>query len=355
MPPTCYRSTLPSPIDGKSEPLISHVTSMAYQELHRAMKGELHVHLNGLVPPATIKAILAEEETELPTGFNLDRDLVHSSACSSLASYLAPWQVLRRLPRRQENLQRLIDAAFSELAVNNVHFVELRSSVLYLASLQSCSVVEALNRLISCTGIAANRFSIRRALILTVTRGDYSAVHLDTLLAAYRILGYPPEIVGIDLAGNEDIPYPSELPTMFKEAKHQYGLGVTVHAGETGRLENVRTAVELFDADRIGHGTAAEGDPWLMEILAKRDVCIEVCPISNRLTGAVLGSNAHPLRKFQDHGVPFVICSDNPGIHQRGLSEDYAAAMAEGVELSTLCGQYALAKHYSFIKEFHEN
>lgn len=345
------RSVLPSPVDTEAQaPYSARAGQEIPEELRRVVKGELHVHLNGLVPSTTIKTILAEEETELPAGFDLDRDLVRASACSSLAGYLTPWQVLRRLPRRQENLQRLADAAFHELAANNVRFVELRSSVLYLASLQDCSVVEALNRLIFCTGRAAKRFSIRRAIILTVTRGDYSAVHLDTLLAAYRVLGCPSEIVGIDLAGNEEIPYPSELPTMFREAKHQYGFGITVHAGETGRPENVSAAIELFDADRIGHGTAAGGDPWLMETLAKRNVCVEVCPISNRLTGAVSGSNAHPLREFQDHGVPFVICSDNPGIHQRGLSEDYVTALAEGVARSTLCDQYSTAKRYSFIK-----
>ena len=100
-------------------------------------------------------------------------------------------------------------------------------------------------------------------------------------------------------------------------------LGVTIHAGETGRSENVRAAVELFASDRIAHGTAAGGDPWLMEFLAKQDVCVEVCPIGNRLTGALPPEIAHPLCDLYEHGVPFVICSDNPAIHERGLIEDH--------------------------------
>lgn len=114
--------------------------------------------------------------------------------------------MLRRLPKREDNLKRLIGAAIGELASRGVRFVELRSSVLYLASLQGCTVPEALKRLIVSTTLAAQRHSIRFGPILTVTRGDYSASHLDALLGAHVSLGRPREVVGIDLAGDEEIP-----------------------------------------------------------------------------------------------------------------------------------------------------
>ena len=328
-----------------------HETTEGPECLHALDKGELHVHLNGALPAATIRDIVTAESTEIPLGFDLNRDLVRNAPSSSLAEYLTPWQILRRIPKRLENLQRLIDSAVAALAAHRVRFVELRSSVLYLATLHGSCATKALERLIISTGVATERHGMRRGLVLTVTRGDYSAVHLADLLNAYKALGEPRDIVGIDLAGNEEIPYPAELPMLFREAKQRYGLGITVHAGETGQTKNIRDAVELFGADRIGHGTAAGRDPRLMELLAKRDICVEVCPISNRLTGAVPPDAAHPLHEFQRHGVPFVICSDNPGIHQRGLSDDYTVAMAEGVSLEDIKKQYALAKHYSFITE----
>ena len=58
----------------------------------------------------------------------------------------------------------------------------------------------------------------------------------------------------------------------------------------------------------------------------------------------------HPLIEFQQRGTPFVICSDNPGIHDRGLAEDYAEAAAEGLVPAALGRQYELAKRYSFMK-----
>lgn len=313
-------------------------------------RGELHVHMNGAIPIATIREILADEATVLPTGVDPDRDLIRATPCQSLAEYLTPWQVLRLFPKKRENLDRLTLAVFASLADNNVHFVELRSSVLYLAALQKCSPALALERLVESTGEAARRHGIRRGLIMTVTRGDYGAVNLSALLQAYQDLGEPNDIIGLDLAGDEEMPYPAELPSLFREAKDRYGLGITIHAGETGQVGNVRDAVELFDADRIGHGTAAGRDPKLLELLSARGICIEVCPISNRLTGATSANEAHPLLQFRHHGVPFVICSDNPAIHQRGLADDHASALAEGLSTSDMQQQYEVAKRYSFME-----
>lgn len=314
-------------------------------------RGELHVHLNGAIPAPIIREILADEATELPPGFLIERDLLRNTPCQSLASYLTPWQALRLFPKKRENLDRISSAVFAGFVENGVRFVELRSSVLYLAHLQNCSPTQALEHLIESTRHAAHCHGIRRGLILTVTRGDYGAVCLSTLLQAYQDLGEPKDVVGLDLAGDEEIAYPSELPSLFRKAKDRFGLGVTIHAGETGRVENVRAAVELFGADRIGHGTAAGKDPLLLDKLGKQDICIEVCPISNRLTGAVPFDEAHPLQEFRRFGVPFVICSDNPAIHQRGLVDDQTIALDEGLTASDLDQQYEVAKRYSFIRD----
>lgn len=313
-------------------------------------RGELHVHMNGAIPASTVLEIMADEATVLPTGFDFARDMVRLAPCQSLADYLTPWQVLRLFPKKRKNLDRLAYAVAASLAENGVRFVELRSSVLYLTELQSCSPADALQRLIESTSDAARHHGIRRGLILTVTRGEYSAANLATLLQAYKDLGEPKDIVGLDLAGDEETAHPAELPSLFREAKDSFGLGITIHAGETGRTENVRSAVELFHADRIGHGTAAGSDPELLDLLYSKGICVEVCPISNRLTGAVPGGQAHPLQEFRHHGVPFVICSDNPAIHQRGLADDQAAAMTEGLSICDMQLQYDAAKRYSFIE-----
>jgi adenosine deaminase len=138
-------------------------------ELSERDRAELHVHMNGAIPVSTIQDIFADELTELPSGFLIERDMLRHTPCQSLASYLTPWQVLRLFPKKRENLDRLSLAVVSNLAQNNVRFVELRSSVLYLAALQNCSPAQALERLLESSRTASDRFGMRLGLVLTVT------------------------------------------------------------------------------------------------------------------------------------------------------------------------------------------
>lgn len=48
-------------------------------------RGELHAHLNGSIPLATVREILDDEGTMLPVGFRIDRDLVRRT-------HAHPWQ-----------------------------------------------------------------------------------------------------------------------------------------------------------------------------------------------------------------------------------------------------------------------
>lgn len=109
------------------------------------------MHLNGAIPAPIIREILADEATELPSGFLIERDLLRNTPCQSLASYLTPWQALRLFPKKRENLDRISSAVFAGFVENGVRFVELRSSVLYLAHLQNCSPTQALEYLIEST------------------------------------------------------------------------------------------------------------------------------------------------------------------------------------------------------------
>ena len=114
-------------------------------------RGELHVHMNGAIPLSTIRAILADEATSLPDGFDFERDMVRLTPCKSLTEYLTLWQALRLFPKKRTNLDRLSHAVLANLAQQSVRFVELRSSVLYLTGLQNCTPVQALEYLVEST------------------------------------------------------------------------------------------------------------------------------------------------------------------------------------------------------------
>ncbi|KMM88060.1 adenosine deaminase family protein [Pseudomonas lundensis] len=318
-------------------------------------KGELHVHLNGLVSTRLVIDLLQQQGAEIPDNFDLERDLTRFTPSPDLQTYLKPWQVLRLIPQGRTALNLMVFSAFENLAAQNVKFVELRSSIIYLALLNNVTVPEALLWLTEEIYSASLKYGIRGGLILTISRGDYAAEHLRTLLAAYASIGKPEIIVGLDLAGNEDTVSPTELPQLYRKAKSDLGLKITIHAGETGNPQNIIEAITEFDADRIGHGTAAFKSTKIMELMHKRDICIEVCPISNRLTGAVKSSESHPVREFIKFGVPFVICSDNPAIHGASISDDYNEFYKETENSAILENMLTLQKKYSFMEDQNEN
>lgn len=322
---------------------------MTLDNLVSLPKGELHVHLNGLIPTGTVLELFERENTRLPEGFNPHIDLIRTQPCNSLIEYLKPWEAFRLFPTDRRNLKFIIESCFISLKKQNIKFVEIRNTVIYIALLNNISTSMAMNWLLEDLDEFSEKYDIIYGLILTISRGEYSSSHLEILLSSYENLGKPSKIIGLDLAGNEDTIVNSDLGKQFERAKKNYGLNITIHAGETGIIQNVFDAINIYKADRIGHGTAASKSLELMEFIHMHDICIEICPISNLLTGAVKNNNEHSFINFLKYDVPFVICSDNPGIHQSSLSHDYLEFYKNSNNSNVLNQMFELQKKYSFL------
>jgi len=121
-------------------------------------------------------------------------------------------------------------------------------------------------------------------------------------------------IVGIDFAGPPDKNFHfKDYKKLVQKAKRA-GLKVTSHSGEVKDANDVWEALEYIGPSRIGHGILAAYDKKLMKELAKRNIVLEVCPLSNIFTKAVkdIEELKFILRTFVDNGVKFCINSDWP-------------------------------------------
>ena len=76
--------------------------------------------------------------------------------------------------------------------------------------------------------------------------------------------------------------------------------------------QNIREALGLAGIRRIGHGIEAVNSQSLMHELAEADVCLEICPVSNRCLGYVPSLDQHPLPQLLAHGVTCAIAADDP-------------------------------------------
>jgi adenosine deaminase CECR1 len=168
---------------------------------------------------------------------------------------------------------------------------------------------------------------------------------------------FPHLISGYDLVGHEDRGRSLDnlLPELFwfQEECEREGVRLPFffHAGETlGDGDPVDS--NLFDAillgtRRIGHGFSLYKHPKLIDMVKKRRILIESCPICNevlRLCGSIL---AHPLPALIARGVPCALCNDGPamlGQDTGGLSHDFWQAL-QGWHNLGLAGLGSLAEN----------
>ena len=148
----------------------------------------------------------------------------------------------------------------------------------------------------------------------------------EAAAAAGRALG----VVGFGLGGDETAGPAADFAPLFRSVRSE-GLGVTIHAGEIpamgpAALESVRQAVDDCGADRIGHGLAAAADPAVMELLASRNIFVELCPGSNLRTGGIATWADHPLRMFLDRKVACCLNTDDRTFFDLDLSGEYGRA-----------------------------
>lgn len=97
------------------------------------------------------------------------------------------------------------------------------------------------------------------------------------------------------------------------------------HAGETHDQEvtNIHAAL-MLGAKRIGHGFQLSLFPNLIEEIKKKDICVEICPLSNMVLGYTLDLRMHPCRFLLSRGVQASISSDDPGFfNYKGVTLDY--------------------------------
>ena len=133
------------------------------------------------------------------------------------------------------------------------------------------------------------------------------------------------------------------------------GLGITVHAGEANLPKSPRyvtDAIEYLGAQRIGHGIQIHRDPAVMKSVIDKNIVLEVCPKSNWLTNAISDLNDHPIRTLYDAGVPITLNTDDPGVFNTDLNQEYQiVADRFGFEEDDFKKMNEIAYKASFISE----
>ncbi len=213
-------------------------------------------------------------------------------------------------------VQRVASEICEDAAEDGVTTLEIR----FAPQLHGGASVEAIVDA-ALAGVAG-----RAGLILCGLYGEPPSV-----LASHVAMGETRDgVVGIDLAGG---PSPGHR-WRLEDYRHPFlqaaecGLGRTVHAGEGRPPKEIRVAIELLHAQRIGHGTTLLNDPEVLDLVLERGVVIEACPTSNVHTGVIRTVEDHPIRDWLGAGVEVCLCTDNTLLSSISASEEHDIVQA---------------------------
>ena len=290
---------------------------MARQLSRKIPLAELHCHLGGAVTPAIMWSIAHAQGIKLPTRDYWEfRDTITVSPtrARSFDGYLQlfHWtELIQSSPIAVERaVYEVVGGAYRK---NNVTTMELRFNPMK----RNRGGEQDLDHIIAAASRGMDRASleypVKPGLIFCLDRAF--PFELNEIIAEKAITWRDRGVVGIDIAGPESATFRvADYKRLFRRAR-QFGLGLTVHTGESGSVDEVARVVELLEPDRIGHGVKAAYDPRAMAMIRDRGIVLEICPTSNLNTRVVSGWDEFRwiFDTFRRNEVRFTINTDGPG------------------------------------------
>jgi adenosine deaminase len=288
-------------------------------DLWRLPKVNLHSHLEGSLRPETLWDLAQKQGIKLGIEHSkLDSALQVNGEERSLVDYLDKIALSYQVLKDGEALQRCAFEAAKGAAQDGVIYFELRAGPA-LHSRPGLSIKDVILSMLMGLRQAETIFDIHCGLIVAALRSHDPVVNVE--LAKIAVTLKDEGVSGFDLAGDE-VGFPASLHKEAFRIAREGGLGITVHAGEAAGPENVRYAVEVLQATRIGHGIRSIQSPEVLDLLKEHGTLLEVCPTSNVQTHAVSGIDQHPVRKLFDSGVRITIADDDPTTSRTSVSSE---------------------------------
>lgn len=271
---------------------------------------ELHLHLDGSLRPETVWELAKEQGVELPVGTleEVRQQMKVPEDCQTLEEYLKRFDLPLLVLQEDSALERVTFELTEDLAKAGLDYAEIRFApqLSLQKGLTQDQVVQAAIRGAE-RGMKAYP-GIRVGLILCCMRGDQNeALNLETVEMVKKYLGRV--VCAVDIAGAEGL-FDTRLFKPVFDKVNEYGLPMTIHAGEAAGPDSIRTALS-YGTRRIGHGVAAAQDEALIKELVRDGITLEVCVTSNFHTKVMNRLEDHPIRKLFDAGVRVTINSDN--------------------------------------------
>lgn len=286
--------------------------------IERLPKAELHLHIEGTLEPELMFALAARNGIALP--YPSVEALRQAYSFSRLQDFLDLYYQGMSVLQKETDFHDLAAAYLLRVQSQGLRYAEIffDPQAHLSRGIAFETVLDGLERAIDETRRA---HGLEIKLIMCFLR------HLDeddALRTLELALAHKHRILGIGLDSSELGHPPAKFARVFRRAKDE-GFRLTAHAGEEGPPDFVWQALDILGVERIDHGIRAMEDDALVRRLARDQVALTVCPLSNLRLQVVQDLARHPLKQMLDRGLLVTINSDDPAYFGGYLNENYAA------------------------------
>jgi adenosine deaminase/aminodeoxyfutalosine deaminase len=283
-------------------------------------KAELHLHLEGSITPATLVELSHSNDATPLTLAEAASVYTYHDFPSFLLSFKA---VTTRL-HTPADYELITYNMLRDLAAQGVRHAEAYISIGILYWQARLDVDEVMAAIESGRLRAERDFNISLLWIIDAVRHFGLEACARVFRKAAELQHVYPSVIGIGIGGNELLGPAHEFRDLYAEAKTA-GLRLTCHAGENTGPESIWAALNI-GAERIGHALSAQQDPELIEILAERQIALELNITSNLRTGCCPTLLDHPVKLYFEEGLMITLNSDDPPFFGATLLDEYQLA-----------------------------
>ena len=291
---------------------------MANRTLIRALpKAELHLHLEGTVAPEALAELSRRHDRNPLTLGEATRLYEYSDFNGFLMAFKAVTERLLTSEDFELITYRMIERLHEEGVLHAEVYVSV--GVVHWRKQEFEPLFEGMER-----GLERGQrdFGVSVLWIFDAVRhfGVEPAKRVFELAIQYK----DRHVIGVGLGGDEVRGPAEQFRDLYRYAADN-GLRLTAHAGESTGPESIWAALNI-GAERLGHVLSAVRDPELIEVLAQRQIPVEICISSNLRTGCLPNIEQHPVRRLFDAGLLVTLNTDDPAMFHTSLTREYELA-----------------------------
>ena len=292
--------------------------------LRELPKCELHLHLEGTIVPETLVQLSQRNDTE-PLTLDAAKKLY---IYEDFLGFLMAFKSVSERIQTPADYELITYEMIHRLSQQGVRHAEVYISVGIILRFKQQITVDEMMAAVERGRIRAEAdFGTTVLWIFDAVRHFGAEEAAVVFHKAAELKQHYPSIIGIGIGGDEARGPAAGFKELYAEAKAA-GLHLTVHAGESVPATSIWSAINI-GAERLGHALSAVDDPELLDILAEKQIPLELNVTSNLRTGCCKSIDTHPVRHYFERGLMITLNSDDPPMFGADLLDEYETVQRE--------------------------